>query len=89
VQRADMDDPRQLGQWEMHVINVKVNDVEMIGALQHFFQHYKMMGKLILAFVMILNEGPWGQPGTKRAAVLESPLAKRVDVVSGVDQRLR
>src|SRR5882757_391891 len=83
-----MDDPRQLGQWEMHVINVEVNDVEMIGALQHFFQHYEVMGKLILAFVMIQTKG-LGATGDQPRSRLGITAGKEGDVVSGVDQCLR
>ncbi len=42
-----MDETRKFGERKVHVVDVEMNDVELIGALQHFFKHHKMMRKLI------------------------------------------
>jgi hypothetical protein len=32
---------------------MKMNDVELLGTLQHFFEHYKMVSELVLAFIAV------------------------------------
>jgi len=38
MQRAHMDKAGQLGQREVHVIDMKMNDVELVGALRELLQ---------------------------------------------------
>ena len=88
VQRTYMDDPRKFRQREMHIINMEVNDVELIGALQHFFQHYKMMGELILAFIVIQTKS-LRATGDQARSRLGVTAGEKCDVVPGVDERFR
>jgi hypothetical protein len=71
----------------MHVVDVKMNNVELIGAFENFLKHYKMMGKLILAFVVVQAEGfwaGWNQPRCRPGIAAR----KQGDLVPSLDQRL-
>ncbi len=87
MQRAHMDKAGKLGQREVHVIDMKMNDVELVGALENFFKHHKMMGKLILAFVVVQAEGFWAGWNQPRCG-LGIAASKQGDLMPSLDQRL-
>src|SRR6266404_479895 len=48
-----MDESGKFGERKVHVVEMKVNDVELSDAVQHFLKHHKMMRKLVDTLVVI------------------------------------
>jgi hypothetical protein len=53
VQRADLDEARELGERKVHVVDMEMDEIELVGAVQDFLKHHKMMGEMIGTLVVI------------------------------------
>jgi hypothetical protein len=57
MQSAHVDEAQQLGQGKVHIVDMEMNDVELFGSLKNFIEHHEMVGKLVLALVIVQPKG--------------------------------
>jgi hypothetical protein len=61
MQRCDVRYRIPPAQWKMHVIDMKMNDVEIGRARENMFEHGEVVGHLILAMLIQAQRPPAGR----------------------------